>query len=93
MSQVKLGLEDVVIANSEICSVDGQRGKLVCRGFDIHDLAENATFEEVVYLLWNGRTPNRTELDELPRQLAENRPIAAELVDLMKRLPPPQQPM
>ncbi|MBI1940471.1 MAG: citrate synthase [Acidobacteria bacterium] len=93
MAEVKVGLQDVVIANSEICSIDGQRGKLVYRGYDIHDLAENSTFEEVVYLLWNGRLPKRAELEDLHKQLAEHRPIAPELADLMKRLPPAQHPM
>jgi citrate synthase len=93
MAEVKLGLQDVVIATSGICSIDGARGKLTYRGYDIGDLAANSTFEEVVYLLWNGRLPKRSELSQLERQLAENRPISAEIVDLLKRLPPPQHPM
>jgi citrate synthase len=93
MPEVKLGLQDVVIANSDICSIDGQRGVLTYRGYDIKDLAEHSTFEEVVYLLWHGRLPRQTELDELSRQLVESRPIAPEIVDLLKRLPPPQHPM
>jgi citrate synthase len=93
MAEVKLGLQDVVIANSEICSIDGQQGKLTYRGYDIGDLAAYSTFEEVVYLLWYGRLPGRAELDELCGQLAENRPLAPEILDLLKRLPPPQHPM
>ncbi len=93
MAEVKVGLQDVVIAQSEICSIDGQQGKLVYRGYDIHDLAGNSNFEEVVYLLWNGRLPKPAELDALRQQLAEHRAIAPELVDLMKRLPPAQHPM
>jgi citrate synthase len=93
MAEVNVGLQDVVIAQSEICSIDGQRGRLVYRGYDIHELAENSSFEEVVFLLWNGRLPGRAELDELRQQLAENRPVAPELVDLLKRLPPAQHPM
>ncbi len=93
MPEVKLGLQDVVIDNSEICSIDGERGILTYRGYDIKDLAANSTFEEVVYLLWYGRLPHRTELDELTQQLVENRPVAPEIIELMKRLPPPQHPM
>jgi citrate synthase len=93
MAEVKVGLQDVVIAQSEICSIDGQRGTLVYRGYDIHELAENSTFEEVVYLLWNGRLPKRPELDELHKQMAEHRPVAPELIELLKRLPPAQHPM
>ncbi len=93
MAEVKLGLQDVVVAASEICSIDGQRGKLTYRGYDIHDLAQRSTFEEVVYLLWHGRLPKCTELDELQKELAENRPISSEMIDLLRRLPPPQHPM
>ena len=93
MAEVKVGLQDVVIATSSICSIDGQRGKLTYRGYDIHDLAQNASFEEVVYLLWHGRLPQQVELDGLRQQLAENRPISAEILELLKRLPPPQHPM
>ncbi len=93
MAEVKAGLQDVVIANSEICSIDGQRGILTYRGYDIHDLAEHATFEEVVYLLWHGRLPKRPELAELMQQFAEHRPVAPEILDLLRRLPPPQHPM
>ncbi len=93
MAEVKAGLQDVVVATSDICSIDGARGKLTYRGYDIGDLAARATFEEVVYLLWYGRLPKRAELEQLKKQLAENRPISAEIVDLLKRLPPPQHPM
>jgi 2-methylcitrate synthase len=93
MAEVKAGLQDVVIATSEICSIDGQQGKLLYRGYDIHDLAAHATFEEVVFLLWNGRLPKQTELDAMQEQLAENRPLSREIIDLLKRLPPAQHPM
>ena len=53
------GLEGIVAANSGICFIDGERGVLAYRGYDIHDLADHSTFEEVCYLLWFGRLPNR----------------------------------
>jgi 2-methylcitrate synthase len=93
MVEVKAGLQGVVIATSDICSIDGERGKLMYCGYDIHDLAEHSTFEEVVYLLWNGRLPKPAELDELSAQLAENRPLSQEITDLLRRLPPAQHPM
>lgn len=93
MAEVKTGLQDVVVATSAICAIDGARGILTYRGYDIHDLAKNATFEEVVYLLWYGRLPKRAELETLEKQLAEHRPISPEIIDLLKRLPPPQHPM
>ncbi|MGE5325942.1 MAG: citrate synthase [Deltaproteobacteria bacterium] len=93
MVEVKAGLQDVVIATSDICSIDGQLGNLLYRGYNIHDLAEHSTFEEVVYLLWYGRLPRRAELDELSAQLAEHRALSPEIIDLLKRLPPAQHPM
>ena len=66
----KAGLEDVVAASSAICYLDGDRGVLAYYGYDIHDLARGATFEEVCYLLWHGRLPNRAELGDLQSQLA-----------------------
>ena len=93
MAEVKVGLQGVVVATSEICSIDGQRGKLTYRGYDIHDLAGHASFEEVIYLLWYGRLPKRAELEDLQEQLERNRSISSRIVDLLKRLPPPQHPM
>ncbi|MFB3923503.1 MAG: citrate synthase [Terriglobia bacterium] len=93
MAEVKAGLQDVVIANSDICDIDGARGILIYRGYDIHDLAAHSTFEEVVYLLWNGRLPNRAELAAHEKQLVENRAISPELVSLLKGFPPAQHPM
>lgn len=93
MAEVKAGLQGVVIAQSSICSIDGERGKLMYRGYDIHDLAAHSTFEEVVYLLWYGRLPRRAELDQLRRDFAENRAVSPEIMRLLKELPPPQHPM
>jgi 2-methylcitrate synthase len=93
MVEVKVGLQDVVVATSGICSIDGQRGELLYCGYDIHDLAQHSTFEEVVFLLWNGRLPKRPELDELSAQLAEHRALSPEIVELLRRFPPAQHPM
>jgi 2-methylcitrate synthase len=84
----KAGLEDVVAASSGICYLDGERGVLAYRGYDIHDLAESATFEEVCYLLWDGRLPNRSELGELQSQLASARPLPEGVLRLIRSLPP-----
>ena len=82
----KAGLEDVVAATSSICYLDGSRGVLAYCGYDIHDLAK-ATFEEVCYLLWHGRLPNRAELGDLQSQLAASRPLSEPTLRLMKQLP------
>ena len=72
------GLRDVVAAPSSICFIDGEKGILIYSGYDIHQLAENSNFEEVIFLLWNGRLPNKAELDDLNKQLAANRALPAE---------------
>jgi citrate synthase len=83
----KAGLEDVVAAPSAICYLDGERGVLAYYGYDIHDLARGASFEEVCYLLWHGRLPNRAELGDLKSQLAAARPLSEPILRLMKQLP------
>src|SRR5688572_22945687 len=83
----KAGLEDVVAASSSICYLDGDRGVLAYYGYDIHDLARGASFEEVCYLLWHGRLPNRAELGDLQSQLAAARPLPEAILRLMKQLP------
>ena len=69
------GLEGVIAGESEICYIDGYEGVLSYRGYNIHTLADHASFEEVVYLLWNGRLPKRDELAALKSELAANRAV------------------
>jgi citrate synthase len=83
----KGGLEDVVATTSAICFLDGDRGVLAYRGYDIHDLARFATFEETCYLLWHGRLPNRAELGDLQSQLAAARPLPESVIRFMNMLP------
>ncbi|HEX8984298.1 MAG TPA: citrate/2-methylcitrate synthase, partial [Bryobacteraceae bacterium] len=71
------GLEGIVAADSEICYIDGTTGVLSYRGYNIHTLADHATFEEVIFLLWHGRLPDRAELIKLKSVLVERRPIPA----------------
>ena len=83
----KGGLEDVVATTSGICFIDGDRGVLAYRGYDIHDLATHATFEEVCYLLWHGRLPLRAELGDLQSQFAAARPLPEGIIRLKRSLP------
>src|SRR5688572_1051091 len=83
----KGGLEDVVATTSAICFLDGDRGVLAYRGYDIHDLARFATFEETCYLLWHGRLPNRAELGDLQSQLAAARTLPESVIRFMNMLP------
>src|SRR5688572_2956289 len=85
---VKAGLEDVVVATSSNCYLDGERGMLAYRGYDIHDLAEHATFEEVCHLLWHGRLPSRSELGQVQSELAAPRRLPEGVLRLMRSLPP-----
>jgi citrate synthase len=83
----KAGLEDTVATSSAICYLDGDRGVLAYCGYDIHDLARHATFEEVCYLLWHRRLPTRAELGDLQSQLAAARAVPEPVLRLMKQLP------
>ncbi|MGI4791191.1 MAG: citrate/2-methylcitrate synthase [Janthinobacterium lividum] len=87
------GLEDVIAGESSICDVDGINGKLIYRGYDIHDLAQNTTFEEVVYLLWNGSLPTEAELTALKAELDANRAIPEGALALLKQFPKTATPM
>ena len=86
--RAKAGLEGVVATSSAICYLDGARGVLAYSGYDIHELAEHATFEEVCHLLWRRRLPTRAELGELQTQLVTARPLGEPMIRLVKSLPP-----
>lgn len=79
------GLEGIVAAQSSISSIID--GVLTYRGYDIDDLAENATFEEVVYLLWHGKLPSQAELDQLISDLNANANVPAQVIDQIKTYP------
>jgi citrate synthase len=86
----KAGLEDVVVGQSAICYLDGDRGVLAYQGHDIHDLADpdrGASFEEVCFLLWHGRLPRRSELGDLQTALAAARQLPEPILRAMKSLP------
>jgi len=87
------GLEGIVAANSGISWIDGDAGVLAYRGIDIHELAEKSTFEETAYLLWHGKLPTRTELDEFRKKLAAARNLPAPILDLLKSFPKTATPM
>src|SRR5260370_36178208 len=87
------GLEGVVAANSSICYIDGEAGVLAYRGIDIHELADNSSFEEVCYLLWFGRLPKRAELDDLKQKLAAERKRDPAIFGMMQQVPKTATPM
>jgi citrate synthase len=87
MATSAAGLEGVVAGESEICYIDGHQGILSYRGFNIHTLAKNARFEEVIFLLWNGWLPKQAELDKLRRNLAANRALPQPVIDFLGTVP------
>jgi citrate synthase len=87
MGTTAAGLEGVIAGESEICYIDGIQGVLSYRGFNIHTLAQNAVFEEVVFLLWNGWLPKQAELDKLRADLTAERELPKALIDFLGAVP------
>jgi len=96
-SAVATGLRGVVAAASSIGDVNGEKGELIYQGVNIHDLATKSTFEEVVFLLWNGHLPKKAELEELRKNLAASYELQWEIIELIKgmyqRVPATADPM
>jgi len=91
--KIDKGLDDVYVKESSICLVDGVRGRLLYRGWDIRDLAEHSSFEETVYILIHGRLPTSAELAEAKQAFAENRAIGPEVVKLLRCMPKDAPPI
>jgi citrate synthase len=81
------GLEGVIVAQSKLSAINGEQGELIYVGYEIDDLARNTTFEEVAFLLWNLRLPNKAELAELERQLGAERGINPEIIAMLRTFP------
>src|SRR5438093_11820445 len=81
------GLEGVVAGESEICYIDGEQGILSYFGYNIHTLAEHATFEEVIFLLWNGHLPSTDELARLKAELVAERELPEEVTRFLGSVP------
>src|SRR5437660_10260746 len=86
-------LKDVIAAPTAICTIDGIAGKLIYRGYSIEDLAANTTFDEVVYLLWEGDLPNKQQLEAFTRRLSENRAVPEILIDHLRMIPKDAHPL
>src|SRR6476661_6240652 len=87
------GLRGVVAAQSSIGDVNGEQGILIYQGYDIHDLAEHSSFEEVIYLLWHGELPTETQLAELKSEIRGNYEVPADVITMMKTFPKDADPM
>jgi citrate synthase len=84
--ELKKGLEGVLVAESELSFIDGDEGKLVYRGYTIEDLARDASYEEVLYLLWHGDLPTREELESFRADMASHREVDDAVLDLVADL-------
>ncbi|HEX8299922.1 MAG TPA: citrate synthase [Rubricoccaceae bacterium] len=82
------GLAGVIALDTAICFIDGEAGELLYRGYEIDDLARNASFEEVAYLLWHGDLPTQTELDALHTQLRSERALRPQIIDHLRHHTP-----
>ena len=87
------GLENVVAAQSALADIDGTAGTLRYRGYDIHDLAGNVSFEEVLALLWDGELPGANTLAALRAELAARRQVHADSIALLRSLPARTHPI
>jgi citrate synthase len=92
-TQPAKGLEGVVATTSSICYIDGEQGVLAYRGIDIHELADNANFEETCHLLWFGKLPTRNELKDLRERLAQERHLDPAIISLLRTAPKHITPM
>src|SRR5256884_97585 len=92
-TQPAKGLEGVVATTSSICYIDGEQGVLAYRGIDIHELADNANFEETCHLLWFGKLPTRNELKDLRERLARERHLDPAIINLLQTAPKNITPM
>lgn len=93
MADNKGGLEGVVVADITTSFIDGETGKLIYSGYKIEDLAANATFEEIVYLLWHTVLPNAQELEHLRHEIASGASLPTSVINMMKALPKGSNPM
>jgi len=87
------GLEGVAAATTELSTIDGQKGELVYRGYNINELAGKASFEEVAYLLWNGELPTRAQYTELRGQIGAEMCLPMSMMAIMFQFPQTSGPM
>lgn len=84
--ELKRGLEGVLVAESALSSIDGDVGRLIYRGYDIEDLAQDASYEEVLYLLWEGELPSKAELSVFSEEMAAERAVDEDVLDTLTDL-------
>ncbi len=93
MSVIAKGLEGIVANSTALSEVMGAEGVLIYAGYDINELAGKVTYEEVVYLLWHGKLPNQSELNQLKGCLADERELPQGIIDFILNAPKKANPM
>lgn len=93
MDARNIGLRNIEVADTRICSIDGENGKLIYRGYDILDLVNHSTYEETAYLLLLGDLPTTSQLEDFKRRLQEARGLPDPLIRNFKNRPKRAQPM
>jgi len=83
---LKKGLEGVLVAESELSVIDGDKGELVYRGYTIEDLAKGASYEEVLYLLWHGQLPDSDELSTFKQAMVDARDVDEDVISTVRQL-------
>lgn len=86
IEELKHGLEGVLVDESELSEIDGDAGRLIYRGYPIDELASCATFEEVLYLLWNGELPDRSALETFNTELQADREVDDRIIETLREL-------
>ena len=93
MATLSRGLEGIVANTTRLSDVIGDKGQLIYAGYDINELAGKVSYEEVVYLLWNNKLPNRSELERCTEQLRTQRKLPEGIINLIKGTPKNAAPM
>jgi citrate synthase len=93
MDTRNIGLRNIEVADTKICSIDGENGKLIYRGYDIFDLVNHSTFEETSYLLLFGDLPDKDRLNEFTKDLTEARELPRSIISNMRNRPKTARPM
>jgi len=93
MDARNIGLRNIEVADTRICSIDGENGKLIYRGYDILDLVSHSTFEETAYLLLFGELPSPDDLEDFSSRLREARGISEPILINLKNRPKRAHPM
>lgn len=89
----RIGLENIVVADTELSHIDGEKPELIYRGIDARELAEESSYEETAYLLWNGELPTQEELESFRDELAERRALSRGVSEVVEHAPGDAVPM